>query len=206
MAAALAILAATAPRAHARRSGAGAETAPRAPLRSGAYVLVAPGTAQLRLQNRGYPRMRVAWAWGLGGGYVWRPDRLLRLSVGASFEHAPLRFADSSYSGQEFRFLPVLRLGAGSDRFFGYGAVGAGVGLLVVDVPDVLADEERIGLDLKLATGAQMVVWRGLFLGAEASFDLAFYGGRRGAATLPGEENDFRTDGLWLRLIGGWYF
>ena len=43
-----------------------------------------------------------AWAWGLGGGYVWRPDRLLRMSVGASFEHAPLRFTDSSYSGEEF--------------------------------------------------------------------------------------------------------
>ncbi|MGH1341338.1 MAG: hypothetical protein ACRBN8_07295 [Nannocystales bacterium] len=205
MAAALAILGATAPPAHARR-GTDPERTSRAPLRSGAYVLVAPGTAQLRLQNRGYPRMGAAWAWGVAGGYVWRPDRLLRMSVGASFEHAPLRFADRSYSGQEFRFLPILRVGAGSDRFFGYGAVGTGVGLLVVDVPDALADEERIGLDLKLAAGAQMVVWRGLFFGAEASFDLAFYGGMLGAATLPGERNDFRTDGLWLRLVGGWYF
>ena len=136
------------------------------------------------------------------GGYVWRPDRLLRMSVGASFEHAPLRFTDSSYSGEEFRFLPVLRLGAGSDRFFGYGAAGAGVGLLAVGVPGALADEERIGLDLKLVSGAQMVVWRDLFLEAAASFDLASYGGRRGAAALPGEPTHFRTDRLRFRLIG----
>ncbi len=93
-------------------------------------------------------------------------------------------------------------LGAGSDRFFGYGAAGAGVGLLAVGVPDALADEERIGLDLKLVSGAQMVVWRDLFLGAAASFDLAFYGGRRGAAALPGEPTHFRTERLRFRLIG----
>jgi hypothetical protein len=158
----------------------------------------------------------LSYQWGLGGGGFWTVGAKNHLGIGAgiAFEHIPATLddtlddacdlANADCAIHAFHILPEVRVGAAVNRFFGYGMLAPGLGIVFAKYEGFLIDDDDTdaGFNLGLGFGAQYMVFRRLFLGGELGFDLGFY---------HDDEADFGDDDygvhtLDLELLVGWQF
>jgi hypothetical protein len=138
---------------------------------TGTYLHVSPALFGFDVRA---PDFRV-WGWGLGAGRYWTLRKRLAVALGGFFEH--LLWVDtidpdaggSATTLNFVRFGPELRIGASSERLFGYGLARVGVDLLAgtpaANLRPMFVTE--VGAGLQGALGAQ----RRLLLGVEPAFD-----------------------------------
>ncbi|WAS89701.1 hypothetical protein [Nannocystis punicea] len=138
---------------------------------TGTYLHVSPALFGFDVRA---PDFRV-WGWGLGAGRYWTLRKRLAVAFGGFFEHLLWVHSSNPAAGGAattlnfVRFGPELRIGASSERLFGYGLARVGVDLLA-GTPDAnlrpmfLAE---VGAGLQAALGAQ----RRLLLGVEPAID-----------------------------------
>jgi hypothetical protein len=185
----------------------------------GGYVYLAPGLIAVPVGDDDIEDIvNVSYQWGFGGGYMFSPGRHFRIAIGGAFEHAPANLENDSISGpfvradvdaHLFRLVPELRIGGGTDRFFGYGLVSPGLALVHwrwrgMALGFESSDEDTdAGFNLGLRAGAQGLVWRGLMIGGEFGGSLAFIsnGGDDNITT-----DDYGVHTIDVRLMVGWYF
>lgn len=177
-------------------------------IHQGGYIYGSPGIVAIPMDEDDFADLDPTWQWSFGGGYLWTPTRLFKVSLGGAFEHTILNF-DSEPVGDNLdanmiRILPEVRIGAGTNRVWGYGLIGPGLGITVVD-DDVLDDSEAApGFIMQIGGGVQGVVWRSLFLGGELDFDLGFFEWDDDRFLFV--DNDFEIHTMGLKFILGWYF
>lgn len=164
----------------------------------GFYLYGSPGLVSVPLGGPADVR-GTAYQWGLGVGYLWRPGARRRgfVALGAGLEHAVFRYEnapDETARAHDLRVLAELRVGGGSGRLVGYGMLTPGLGLGFGS-----DDGTAPGFAIGLGAGLWGLVWRGLFLGAEAGIDPVFYA----TSTSP---HDGPVVGLDVRALIGWHF
>jgi hypothetical protein len=153
----------------------------------GGYVHLAPGVLGVELAGC----CDVGYEFGLGGGYLWTPGRNFKIAFGGAFEHYIDR---PDIDGMRFRFLPELRLGAGNKRVWGYGLIG---GSFVLRVRDRRRDDDvDPGLGPQFGGGAQVTIYKGLYLGGELDFDVDIYP----------DANDDLDVIMWFKVLIGYNF
>lgn len=133
----------------------------------GGYLLVSPGILGVELDGFGF-----GYQFGVGGGYMWAPDRVFKIAFGGTFEHY---IPNPSVRGMNFRFLPEARIGGGIDRVWGYGLVGAGFALLAN--PNSGGPDVYPGFDFEVGGGVQVLVVKRFFVGGEHDVDIQFFNG-----------------------------
>jgi hypothetical protein len=194
-----------------------AEAAPRARARArggegihqGGYIYGAPAIIQLPIEDDDYADLDPTWGWGFGGGYLFEPANYFKIAVGGSFEHTIYNWDDvdnDDASGNMLRLTGELRIGGGTNKVWGYGLIGPGLALSIVDVhrgPFEDYDDTDAGFNLSVGGGVQGAVWRSLFLGGELDFDLNFFPNDEDG---PYWDNDYEIHQLWIKFIIGWYF
>lgn len=126
----------------------------------------------------------------LGGGYLWTPGRHFKIAFGGAFEHYIDR---PDIDGMRFRFLPELRIGAGTPRVWGYGLIGGSFSLLIHDRNR--HDDVHPGFGPQLGGGAQVTVYKGLYVGAEMDIDIDVY-----------PDHDDVDPILWFKALIGYNF
>ncbi|RMG99443.1 MAG: OmpA family protein [Deltaproteobacteria bacterium] len=175
----------------------------------GAYVYAAPIFFTVPVADPSASRYRLlSYQWGLGAGYLFAPAGAFRLGLGVGLEHAPMRVRtegrcrDPLTGGlsprcegmHEVRAGLELRLGGAGKRAFGYGLLGPALAVGRTDTGT------WYGFSWTIGAGIWGRVWRGLFLGAEAGFDLMTFG----------DMNDGIYDGFManfdLKGVVGWHF
>ena len=182
-----------------------------------AYVYLSPAFFAVPLADDDVTDIvDLSYQWGLGVGGIWAlgPKDRFGLSVGFAFEHNPATLDDDFENGCDlvntdcsihvFRLLPEVRLGGIVNRFFGYGMISPGLGLVYAHYDAPFADDEDTdaGFNLGVGAGGQFMVWRQLYIGGELGFDLGFY---------TNDEDDFGNDDyqahtLDFKALVGWYF
>lgn len=153
----------------------------------GGYVHLAPGFGAIELN----PCCDGGYGIGAGGGWLWTPGRMFKISFGGAFEHYIDHF-DSH--GMRFRFLPEVRIGAGNQQVWGYGLIGGSFSLLL-DHRRRRDDDVRPGLGPQFGGGVLFAVYRGLYIGGEMDFDIDIY---------PGP--DYVAPTMWFKALVGYNF
>ena len=194
----------------------------------GGYVYGSPGILAIHIGEEDIAdNLDPTWQWGVGGGWMFTPTRLFKIAVGGAFEHTIYNIEDDGFfvsgpisaagdvDGNMIRFVPEVRLGAGNNRVWGYGLVGTGLAVSIIDWEAQVAgistegDDTDVGFDLQLGAGAQGIVWSNLMIGGELDFDLGFMtnddDGDEGEC-VPLCDNDYGVHTLGIKLIVGWYF
>lgn len=133
----------------------------------GPYVYVAPGALAFELDG-----FNLNWQGGVGGGYMWNPSPNLFLELGGAASHM---VGAGGVNGMTMRLVPEFRIGGGWSRFWFYGLFGPGFALVFYESGG--ATRADPAFNFRTAGGAQVLVWRGLFVGLEAWFDIAVFGG-----------------------------
>lgn len=180
-------------------------------IHQGGYIYGAPGVVQLPIEDDDYFDLDPTWGWGIGGGYLWTPTRYFKISAGGSFEHTIYNWddfdPDDDVHGNMLRIAGELRIGGGTNKVWGYGLVGPGLALSIIDVEDapfIDDDDTDAGFNLSVGGGVQGAVWRSLFLGGELDFDLNFF---PDDDDLQGNlDDDYEIHQLWIKFVIGWYF
>ena len=176
-------------------------------LDGGGYIQLAPGVVGIGLgQNDFRDDFRLGWSWGVGAGWMFSGGPF-KIAIGGAFEHHALIFDQyrrSAVRGNGLNFLGEMRLGAGSRRVWGYGLIGLGPSLTLLDWNDSLytGNQAFSGLDFEFGGGVQGMITRRFFLGGEIDFDNGFY--------FDAEERlddyDFSYHMMTLKFMLGWYF
>lgn len=212
--------------------GAAAPTVARAApaaehLDSTGYVYAAPGAIYVPVAEDDFEDLvEIGFNWGIGAGGMFGPTDHFGGGIGLVFEHAPLHldedvddwcglFGECDAHAHHFRIAPELRLGAGAGRFFGYGLLSPGLGLLFARLEGTLLgqevdeDDTDVGFAMGVGGGVQILVWSGLSLGAELAADLGFFfedddedintGG-------PDSDDEYQAHMLDVRFTVGWWF
>jgi opacity protein-like surface antigen len=178
-------------------------------IHQGGYIYGAPGVVQLPIEDDDYFDLDPTWGWGIGGGYLWTPTRYFKIAAGGSFEHTIYNWddfdEDDDILGNQLRLAGELRIGGGTNKVWGYGLVGPGLALSIIDVDSpVFDDDTDAGFNLTVGGGVQGAVWRSLFLGGELDFDLTWF---PDDDDLPGNlDDDYEIHQLWIKFVIGWYF
>lgn len=133
----------------------------------GVYVQVAPGALAVELQSFG-----LNWQGGVGAGYMWKPASNFHIELGGAVSHM---IGASGVNGSMLRLVPEFRIGGGWSRFWFCGLFGPGFALVFYESGgNTHADP---AFNFRTAGGGQILVWRGLYVGLEAWFDFAVFGG-----------------------------
>ena len=182
----------------------------------GGYVWVAPGAVGLPVDVDDFWQLDPTFGWGFGGGWMFARGKLFKATVGGAFEHTLLFFDDADefddWGGHVLRFLPEARIGAGTNKVWGYGLVGAGVAGVLVHFrnnnPIFDVDETRSapGFNMQLGGGVQGIVYRNLFLGGELDIDLGLFYEDDGDEIPFNGDDDFAIHQVTIEFLIGWYF
>lgn len=183
----------------------------------GPYIWIAPGAFGLPVGTDDFLDLDPTFGWGFGGGWMFARGRVFKATVGGAFEHTLLFFEDSDLDFDEFgghvlRFVPEARIGAGTDKVWGYGLVGGGVAGVLVHVrhdgPIFDLDEDRSapGFSFQLGGGVQGIVYRNLFLGGEFDVDLGQFYEDDEDDFLFNDDDDFAIYQVTIEFLVGWYF
>jgi hypothetical protein len=192
----------------------------------GGYIMVTPGAFALPfagdLNNNNLFNLNPTFGWGFGGGYMFARGKLFKATVGGVFEHTVLLFDNTdfrNFGGHLIRVMPEARIGAGTNKVWGYGLMGAGpAGAIFVwnannnffcgngnNNNNCNNRDGSVGFNMQLGGGIQGIVYKNLFLGGEVDFDFGFYfdnnntwrGNNRG---------NFDVYQVSLEFLIGWYF
>ena len=200
-----------------------------APADSKAYVYVSPGLIHVPFGDDDVEdNVGVGYQWGLGAGGVFElgpASAHTALTVGFSFEHAPIAldddlernceivFDDCDFSLHNFRLAPEVRFGGGTERLFAYGTVTPGLGILTARSKasrgpfSVEDDDTDVGFDLGFGGGVQYVVWRGLSVGGELGFNFGFYpNDDDDDVDIDGVDDDYGLYTFELKATVGYWF
>lgn len=178
-------------------------------LDGGGYAQFAPGVVGVGVPGLGFDRdYRMSWAgaFGVGGMFVAGP---FKATLGVAIEHHVMlfdRFSFSDNRGQSLHFLAESRLGAGTNRVWGYGLVGFGPALTLLHGAEGGFAGATLGfggVNLQLGGGIQGMVARRLFLGGEFDIDHGFYFDNARAYF---DRSDFSYHTMTLKFLIGWYF
>lgn len=171
-------------------------------LNGGVFIYGSPGPVAIPVDedNSIFPRLRSSWQGAFGAGYLFAPGRNFKIAAGGAIEHWLYNFS-AGHRGVLFRIMPSARIGGGNEVIWGYGKAGAGPAFSHVNynVP-VRGFDDRdtdVGFAFETGGGVQAMVWRGLMLGGEVDYDLAFFGN---------DGPNYRTGAISLSFILGWYF
>lgn len=145
----------------------------------GPYLHLAPGIVAIELC------CDVGYQSAAAGGYMWTFGRMFKLTFGGAFEF----FVDDvDVDDLRLRALPELRLGAGNRRVWGYGLLG---GSFVMRFGDDFAP----GFGPQLGGGAQVAIYKGLYVGGEMDFDIDIF---------PTDDDVDPT--MWFKALIGYNF
>lgn len=176
-------------------------------LDGGGYIQLAPGVVGVALgQDDFRDDYRMTWTGAFGAGWMLSAGPF-KATFGGAIEHHGLIFDRTSFrdfKGNSLNFLGEMRLGAGSNRVWGYGMVGLGPSLTLLDWNDPLYSGTQAfsGLDFQFGGGIQGMVARRFFLGGEIDFDNGFYFD----ADRRLDDDDFTYHTMTLKFLLGWYF
>ncbi|MGH1346379.1 MAG: hypothetical protein ACRBN8_32730 [Nannocystales bacterium] len=133
------------------------------------------------------------------GGYLWSFPNRLKVSVGGGFKHRTMHLGARYGPSYESGWLAVVRVGAGTDRLWGYGLLSPAI-TMRSDPPTVEGGFSDAGgvLAFEAGGGVAAVVWRGLFVGGELTLDMG------GWEALPRPEEGLIY--LNARFVTGWSF
>lgn len=178
----------------------------------GGYVMLTPGSFALPFSDRDFSELSPTFGWSFGGGYMFARGKLFKATVGGVFEHTVLIFEDYDYDnlgGHVLRFMPEARIGAGTNKVWGYGLVGAGVAGalwgLRAEVPffnDIDERRSAPGFNMQVGGGVQGIVYENLFLGGEVDFDLGWFVHDREWL----DNDNFQIHQVAFEFLIGWYF
>ncbi len=180
----------------------------------GGYIMVAPGSFALPFAQDDLAELEPTFGWGFGGGYMFARGKAFKATVGGVFEHSVLIFDAWDYrdfGGHLIRIMPEARIGAGTNKVWGYGLFGAGPGIAVLiwdfDVPffdDGRGSDSAPGFNVQFGGGVQGIVYKNLFLGGEVDFDFGLYS--RDPDEWDNEDDDFSVYQVAVEFVIGWYF
>jgi hypothetical protein len=108
-------------------------------IHQGGYIYGAPAIVQFPIEDDDYFDLDPTWGWGIGGGYLWTPARYFKIGVGGFFEHTIYNFDDideDDVLGNMLRLGAELRIGGGTNKVWGYGLLGPGLALSILDAHD----------------------------------------------------------------------
>ncbi len=183
----------------------------------GPHIWLAPVGVGVPVVTDDFFDLDPTFTWGLGGGWMFTPTRLFKVTLGGAFEHSLLRFEDSDFDFDEFgghvlRFNLESRLGAGNEKVWGYGLIGAGAAGVLVHArnENILfdLDERRSapGFNFQLGAGVQAIVWRGLYLGGEVDADLGLFFEKDDEGIGFNDDDDFSIHQVSIEFIIGYTF
>lgn len=182
----------------------------------GGYVMLTPGSFVLPFSERDFIDLDPSFGWGFGGGYMFARGKLFKATVGGTLEHTVLVFDDFDYNdfgAHVVRFLPEARIGAGTNKVWGYGLIGAGVAGVIwvwdLDVPfidDRRGSDSAVGFNMQIGGGVQGIVWKNLFLGGEVDFDFGLYFEGDDNDWDNNDDDDFSIFSVAIEFTVGWYF
>ena len=119
------------------------------------------------------------YQWGFGGGYFARSQGPFGFGVGFFFDHSILNFDDDfGVDEHQLRVGAELRPGfVVAERAFIYVPLRGGYAVDLLKFDDEFGDEEfeNHGGMFGVGIGADVAVWRGLYLGAAIGGDLQFF-------------------------------
>lgn len=180
----------------------------------GGYIMGSPGSLGLPLGEDDFPDLDPTFSWSFGGGYMFARGPLFKATVGGVFEHSLIILDDFDFDdlgGHILRFMPEARIGAGTNKVWGYGLFGFGIaGAILIwddDLPfiDNDRDESWPGATVQIGGGVQGIVWRNLFLGAELDFDFGFFFEDEDDFDI-NNDDDFAIHQVTIEFMIGWYF
>jgi len=183
----------------------------------GGYIMLTPGSFVLPFSDRDFIDIGPTYGWSFGGGYMFARGKVFKATVGGVFEHTLLRFDDYDFAnlgGHVIRVMPEARIGAGSNKVWGYGLMGAGVAGAFwnwrYDVPffdDARGRRSAPGFNMQFGGGIQGIVYKNLFLGAEVDFDLGWFARDRDQGFwLERDRDGFEIHQVAVEFLLGWYF
>jgi hypothetical protein len=193
----------------------------------GGYIMLTPGAFALPFggnfdDDGDFFDLDPGFGWGFGGGYMFARGPAFKATVGGVFEHSVLIFDNHDFrefGGHLIRVMPEVRIGAGSNKVWGYGLFGAGpAGALFVwdwdndvfcggvfDLDGCRDRDGAVGFNVQFGGGVQGIVYKNLFLGGEVDFDLGYYfdddNSWRGR-----DRDDFSIYQVSIEFMIGWYF
>jgi hypothetical protein len=174
----------------------------------GGYIQGSPGPIAVRIADDDFgdpDDIDPAWPWSFGGGWMFARGPLFKATLGGAFEHQLLFFRDVDFDDfgvHSLHFLVESRIGAGTNKVWGYGLMGLGPGVTVVNIrnPTFGRTDAAPGFNMQLGGGIQGIVYRNLFLGGEIDFDLGFY------FDDDYLDDDFSYHMMSIEFLIGWYF
>jgi hypothetical protein len=142
------------------------------------------------------------WAlpWSLGVGAMIERGPWFKATLGGVFEHRVMFFPGATV--HSLHGLVETRVGAGSERVWGYGLVGLGPAGSRVDWE--AHSEDQPGLVVELGAGVRARFGRRAFVGGELDFDLGHYFIYPGPQLSP--VNDFSYHTVSVELLLGFRF
>lgn len=185
----------------------------------GGFVYVAPGMGAYTFgDDDAEDFIDLSYQTQAGGGYMIRRGNFMA-TFGGTGELVIYNFDEPrrvDIDGVLFRLLPEVRLGGGNDWYFIYGNIKPGFALSYVDWdfndcddipgngkwwkgcdPDDDYDDTDPGFNMGFGGGAAFKIYKGLGVGAEGGFDLAFF------------PDDEFLEGVWMAdfiVYAGWWF
>lgn len=136
-----------------------------------AYLTLAPGIAGIALQRTDY--FPTGYLWGLDAGYHYPLGRAFKVQPGGFFEHSPTPRSDSEIR-HWLRMGPMVRIGGGNDRVFGYALLALIVDVFVQDTVFQGPPRRRASpfAHPGLGAGVQGLLGKHILLGGEGSLDV----------------------------------
>lgn len=174
----------------------------------GGYIQGSPGVVGIGVGQDDFNRdFQASWPWAIGGGWMFARGPLFKATIGGAFEHHVMFFdrADfRDFNGHSLHFLAESRIGAGTNKVWGYGLMGVGPGVTVLNWDNAIFDNNQTfgGVNFEIGAGVQGIVYRNLFLGGEFDFDLGYYFDKSNRIY----DNDFAYHTGTLKFLMGWYF
>ncbi|WP_157596382.1 hypothetical protein [Plesiocystis pacifica] len=179
----------------------------------GGYIMGTPGSVSIPVDTDDFFDLDPTFGWGFGGGYMFAEGKLFKATIGGVFEHSLVIFDDLDYDdlgGHLVRFMPEARIGAGTNKVWGYGLMGGGVAVVNVnwrnDFFDLDGRESAPGFNMQLGGGVQAIVYKNLFIGGEFDVDLGFFFEDDDDQFGSPRDDDFTIHTVSIEAIIGWYF
>jgi hypothetical protein len=182
----------------------------------GGYIYLTPGAFVLPFSERDFIDLDPSFGWGFGGGYMFARGRLFKATLGGVFEHTVLffdRYDYNDFGAHVLRFMPEARIGLGSNKVWGYGLFGAGIGGALWrwhrDVPffdDLDGRNSAFGVNVQVGGGVQGIVYKNLFLGGEVDVDVGLYFEGDDNVWVDNADDDFTLMQVAFEFMIGWYF
>jgi len=182
----------------------------------GGYVYLTAPSFVLPFAEDDFIDLDPSFGYGFGGGYMFARGKLFKASVGGVLEHSVIffdRYDFDEFGAHVIRFMPEARIGAGTNKVWGYGLFGAGVAGALWNwnadlgfLGDLRGRNSAPGFNVQVGGGVQGIVWNNLFIGGEVDLDFGLF--------FEGDDNDWANNadddfGIYtvaFEVMIGWCF